>query len=225
VAVTPADPGFPLWETYPSLEGMGLRQRFLLRHPEIDVDGERAEVLQRLRPWHEDQVRNLGFVPSTLQLAEQVHGPSVAVAEPGGGLAAGADALVAKAPGVLLGIYVADCAAVYLADPVSGAFGLVHSGKKGTELGIVPAALAAMNAHFGACVAEVRVQISPCIRPPAYEVDFAAEIRRQCLEAGVQPGHLTDAGVCTSGDLRRYYSYRMEKGRTGRMLALLGKPS
>jgi copper oxidase (laccase) domain-containing protein len=40
----------------------------------------------------------------------------------------------------------------------------------------------------------------------------------------VRPEHLADAGVCTSGDLRRYYSYRMEKGRTGRMLALLGKP-
>lgn len=222
MAAAPVDP--PLWESFPALAGLGLSQRFLLRHPEIDVDGERAEVLERLRPWHEAQVRDLGFDPAALQLAEQVHGAGVALADPGGGLAEGADALIAQAPGVLLGIYVADCAAVYLVDPVSGAFGLVHSGKKGTELGIVPATLAALGAHFGSRAEDVRVQISPCIRPPAYEIDFAAAIRRQCLEAGVRPEHLADAGVCTSGDLRRYYSYRMEKGRTGRMLALLGKP-
>jgi copper oxidase (laccase) domain-containing protein len=29
-------------------------------------------------------------------------------------------------------------------------------------------------------------------------------------------------GVCTACDLERYYSYRVEKGKTGRMLALLG---
>ena len=31
-----------------------------------------------------------------------------------------------------------------------------------------------------------------------------------------------DSGVCTACDINRYYSYRAEKGKTGRMLALLG---
>jgi polyphenol oxidase len=31
-----------------------------------------------------------------------------------------------------------------------------------------------------------------------------------------------DSGVCTACDLDHYYSYRAEKGKTGRMLALLG---
>jgi copper oxidase (laccase) domain-containing protein len=31
-----------------------------------------------------------------------------------------------------------------------------------------------------------------------------------------------DSGVCTACDLDRYYSYRVEKGKTGRMLALVG---
>jgi copper oxidase (laccase) domain-containing protein len=30
-----------------------------------------------------------------------------------------------------------------------------------------------------------------------------------------------DSGICTACDLDRYYSYRAEKGKTGRMLALL----
>ena len=64
------------------------------------------------------------------------------------------------------------------------------------------------------------VQLSPCIRPPHYEVDFAAEIIRQCRALGVQ--HIHDSGTCTACDLARYYSYRAEQGKTGRMLAVIG---
>jgi copper oxidase (laccase) domain-containing protein len=51
-------------------------------------------------------------------------------------------------------------------------------------------------------------------------VDFAAEIVRQCRALRVQ--HIHDSGICTACDLGRYYSYRAEKGKTGRMLAVLG---
>ena len=74
--------------------------------------------------------------------------------------------------------------------------------------------------RFGSDPANMIVQLSPCIRPPHYEVDFAAEIVRQCRELGVKTIH--DSGVCTACDLDRYYSYRAEKGKTGRMLASIG---
>jgi copper oxidase (laccase) domain-containing protein len=77
-----------------------------------------------------------------------------------------------------------------------------------------------MIERFGSDPANMIVQLSPCIRPPHYEVDFAAEIVRQCRALGVQ--HIHDSGTCTASDLGRYYSYRAEKGKTGRMLALLG---
>ncbi|MFV1995218.1 MAG: laccase domain-containing protein, partial [Verrucomicrobiales bacterium] len=64
---------------------------------------------------------------------------------------------------------------------------------------------------------------SPCIRPPDYEVDFAAGIRQQCCERGVPPEQVHDEGISTVSAPDRYYSYRAEKGRTGRMLALLGR--
>jgi len=108
---------------------------------------------------------------------------------------------------------------VYLVDPVRNAIGLVHSGKKGTELRIVADAIRALEQHFGSRASDLIVQLSPCIRPPHYEVDFAAEIVRQCRDQGVTCVH--DSGVCTACDLDRYYSYRAEKGRTGRMLAFL----
>jgi copper oxidase (laccase) domain-containing protein len=77
-----------------------------------------------------------------------------------------------------------------------------------------------MIERFGSDPANMIVQLSPCIRPPHYEVDFAAEISRQCRTLGVQQLH--DSGTCTACDLGRYYSYRAEKGKTGRMLAMIG---
>jgi copper oxidase (laccase) domain-containing protein len=130
-----------------------------------------------------------------------------------------ADALVTRDPNVLLGILVADCCAVFLVDPRRNAIGLAHSGKKGTELNVVGAAVKKMAAEFGSDPADLVAQLSPCIRPPDYEVDFASEIVRELERAGVR--RVFDSGENTAKDLERFYSYRMEEGRTGRMLALL----
>jgi len=132
---------------------------------------------------------------------------------------AGCDGIITNQREVALGIHVADCCAVYIVDPRKPAIGLVHSGKKGTELGVVANAIAQMHAHFGSNSADLVVQLSPCIRPPHYEVDFAATIIGQCRAQGVKQIH--DSGICTACHPDLYYSYRAEKGRTGRMLALL----
>lgn len=214
-----------LWMSFPALAAQpGFAHRFTLRHPEINVDAERPVVVERLWAWHRQQAEELGFAHTSLCIADQVHGADVAVVDgPQDQTIANADGIISNTPGVLIGIYVADCCAVYLADPRSGAFGVVHSGKKGSELGITRHAIEKMRTHFGTAPADLHVQLSPCIRPPAYEIDFAAQIRHQAVEAGVPPAQVHDTGLCTSSDLRRFYSYRMEKGRTGRMLALLGR--
>ena len=51
-------------------------------------------------------------------------------------------------------------------------------------------------------------------------IDVAAKIIEQCRKRGVKNVH--DSGVCTACHPDLYYSYRAEKGKTGRMLALLG---
>ena len=132
----------------------------------------------------------------------------------------GCDGLITNQRRVALGIYVADCCAVYIIDPKTPAIGLVHSGRKGTELAVVTNAINQMVHCFSSDPANMIIQLSPCIRPPHYEIDFAAEIMRQCRAFGVKEIH--DSGICTACDLDRYYSYRAEKGKTGRMLALIG---
>src|SRR2546430_11848757 len=74
--------------------------------------------------------------------------------------------------------------------------------------------------RFESNPAKMIVHLSPCIRPPHYEIDSASKIIRQFRTLDVQ--HIHDSGTCTACDLGRYYSYRAEKGKTGRMLAVLG---
>lgn len=196
----------------------GVRATFLPRISGVDVDADRATALERLRPHHEEILSQQGFDPCTLATAEQVHGADVAVVEQPG-FYPGVDALVTARPDVCLGIYVADCAAVYLADRAGRAVGLVHSGRAGTEANIVGRTLEVMRDRFGVAPTDLVVQISPCIRPPLYETDFAAAIVDQALAFGVRD--VWDDGVCTGANVQQYYSYRVEKGRTGRMLAVV----
>lgn len=208
-------------ETFPALEALPfLRAAFVQRCAGIDVRADRETVMLRLWSVHRQTADAQGFSGLPFATAEQVHGEQVARVERAEGRPEpGADGLVTSSREVCLAIYVADCAAVFLADKKGRALGLVHSGKKGTELGIVPAAIARMRAEFGCAPSDLVVQISPCIRPPHYEVDIAARIAVQAREAGVRDIH--DCGKCTASDPGRYYSYRRELGRTGRLLALL----
>ena len=210
-------------ERFAALDAVaGIQHAFVARVAGIDVASDKAEALRRLDGVHREARRSLGLDGFPFVTAEQVHGREIAVID--ASISAdrrveGVDGLITNQARMTLGIYVADCGAVFLVDPVKRAIGLVHSGKKGTELGIVDRATDLMHERFGSDPADLIVQLSPCIRPPHYEIDFAAEIVRQCGARGVQQVH--DSGICTACDLDRYYSYRAEKSRTGRMVALL----
>jgi len=222
-----ASPVHNLVETFPALEALeGLRHGFLLRQPGIDVSVDREAALARLQGAHRELLHALGVPPGQLATGQQVHGHSVEPCDDPFGPAAphfpDCDGLVTATPGQYLGVYVADCGAVFLVDPVRRACGLVHSGRKGSELGIATRAIALMCERYGSRPQDLVVQLAPCIRPPAYEVDFAARIRADCVAAGVPASQVHDCGTCTSSDPERYYSYRMEQGKTGRLFAVVG---
>ena len=155
-----------------------------------------------------------------LVTAEQVHGRVIAVLiEAMASPIPGVDGLITRTRGLTLGITVADCAPVWIVARDGSAGALVHSGKKGTELGIVPQAIRQLLEVANLAPSDLRLVIGPCIRPPCYEVDFAARIRKQAYESGIRDIH--DSQICTACHPERYYSYRREQGLTGRMLATL----
>ncbi len=150
--------------------------------------------------------RQFGF--PALARADQPHGAGVAIVTTPGAVT-GADALVTRQRNLPLLIRCADCAPVFIVDRKTPAIALVHSGKKGTLANVVGQTLKQMpNADFAF--------IGPCIGPCHYEMDLWSEIEKQL--AGLE---VHNPRICTACHLDRYFSYRAERGNTGRMFALL----
>lgn len=200
--------------------------RFITRIPEVPVSTNRNAVIDALTPYHEQVLKDVGINPKLLRRAQQVHGNKVALVGDIGCSypVEGADALYCGGKAdCCLGIYVADCAAVWVYDTVTGCRGLAHSGKLGTQQNIVGALLRSMQKNLGVNPADCIAVISPCIRPPHYEVDIPTAIKAQLAEAGIAEDNIIDSGLDTAADIETFYSYRVEKGNTGRMLALFGR--
>lgn len=205
----------------------GVRAGWIERIPNLPITGGRDEAMNLLRPAHEAAVAELAGPSALWWRAEQVHGNAVAMvpecqqitAPDGLPVVPAVDGLITGEAGVVLAIYAADCGAIWLADRKTGAIGLLHSGKNGTEANIFQVALDRMAEHFDTHPRDVTAVLGPCIRPPDYEVDFAAKIGDQAERAGV--GNFIDCGLNTASDLARFYSYRKELGKTGRMMALI----
>ncbi len=194
--------------------------RLIGRIPKVEVALERDAAMAALAPHQFNLLIEQGLGSFPLVTAEQVHGNHVAfVREPSSSPIPNSDGLLTTVRGITLGISVADCAPVWLVAKDGSAGGLLHSGKKGTELGIVPEGIRSLCSMTTLSPKDLILVIGPCIRPPCYEVDFAAEIRRQAHEAGLTD--ILDDCICTACHPERYYSYRRELGLTGRMLATL----
>ena len=208
-------------ETFPALSEIAVvRHGFIGRVPGLDVKVERETALARLDEFHAAARARAGLGDRVFITAEQVHGTEVAVVDfQTTAPVADADGLITNDPRVCLGIHVADCGPVFLVDPARRVIALLHSGRRGSELGITTAAIGKMQREFGCDPARLIVQLGPCIRPPLYETDFAAAILAQARAAGVRAVH--DCGACTGANAGRYYSYRVERGKTGRLLAFL----
>jgi YfiH family protein len=79
------------------------------------------------------------------------------------------DGLITAAQEAVLCVKVADCMPIYLFDRKNGAFGLLHSGWKGT--GIVSDAVRLMKARFGSNPSNLAVILGPCIGPCCYYIE------------------------------------------------------
>ena len=193
---------------FPELEARGLLHAFTLRSVPPLISADVPQILEE------------AGLPKDYGIGEQTHGMGVAVVNQGGNgkVIPAVDALITRQKNLSLVIRVADCGPVWIHCEKTGAIGLVHSGRKGTEAGVVGATIRRMREEFGSEPSSMMALLGPCIRPPHYDVNFAGEILRQLEREKV--GKVVDSGLCTASDLTRFYSYRAERGQTGRHFAV-----
>lgn len=184
-----------------------------------------------------------------VQFATQVHGRVVAAVAAGDPPAATArrqaDALVTAAPATCVGVYVADCVPIVVADARTGACAAVHAGWRGTVAGVLGETLAHLVREQGARPEDLRVAIGPSIGPCCFEVgpevvaaveeadpgaraegavvalaprdhvDLWVLNQRQALSFGVPASAIDVARLCTSCDETRFFSYRRDHSKNG----------
>jgi hypothetical protein len=178
----------------------------------------------------------------------QVHGARVVWASAANELG-DADAVLAREPGLRVGVATADCVPVLL---VAGdAVGAVHAGWRGLAAGVIENALRELaNAAPGEAIAAA---IGPCIGGCCYEVDapVLGPLRERygalldCALAPARPGHArldlgvlaqlalaragvppaaigTGARLCTHCDATRFHSFRRDGAAAGRLVHWIG---
>lgn len=182
------------------------------------------------------------LLPQPPRWLAQVHGSTVVDADLLQAVPQ-ADASVARLPGTVCAILVADCLPILLTDRAGTCVGAAHAGWRGLAGGVIANTVARMPAP----AAELMAWIGAGIGPDAFEVgddvyaaycDHLPERRSafRALRAGkwlcnlpaLARDELQRCGVtrvyggdlCTYRDARRFYSYRRD-GATGRMAALI----
>lgn len=113
-------------------------------------------------------------LPPPLFVARQVHGNVIRRVRMGDDperlARTEADGLCTDAAGLALGVFVADCVPILIADPRTGACAAVHAGWRGTVLGIAGEAVRTLERELGARPADLRVALGPAIGPCCFEV-------------------------------------------------------
>ena len=133
--------------------------------------------------------RAMGVERERLLLVSQVHGADVAVARrgrPGTWVRPQADVLVTDDPASAIGVRVADCAPVLLADRRQHVVAAAHAGWRGTVQRAAVAAVDMLRKEFGSAPGDLTAAIGPCLGPCCGEM--GEEVVQAFREAGHDDG-------------------------------------
>jgi YfiH family protein len=110
----------------------------------------------------------LDLARDRIRLISQVHGIGIAAIHKetsGAWTPPTADGIVSDDNRVALGVRVADCAPILLADSTRPAVAAVHAGWRGTMQGIAAVAVASLTLEFGCRAEDLVAAIGPCLGP------------------------------------------------------------
>ena len=185
----------------------------------------------------EARARLRSLLPGEPRWLHQVHGARVVDADRLASVEK-ADAAVARTPGTVCVVKIADCMPVLLADEAASVVGAAHAGWRGLAGGVLEATVDAM----GAPPSELYAWLGPAIGPQVYEVgeDVRAAIGEPASAfRATRPGHwlldlyavararleakgvrIYGGGYCTCTERERFFSYRRDRGQS-RMAAAI----
>lgn len=163
------------------------------------------------------------------------------------------DGLYTNETGILLALCFADCVPLYFIAPKHGMIGIAHAGWKGTVKNIAGEMVRLWHERERIPLEDIVVAIGPSIGSCCYIVDdrvidaaekvlgakealpyreisvgqYALDLkelnRLLLIKEGVREQHIKVSNYCTSCAANVFFSHRRDNGRTGRMMAFIGR--
>lgn len=156
----------------------------------------------------------------------------------------GTDAMVTSLTGMPLTMFFADCVPVVLVQPAARIVGIAHAGWRGVSEGVLEATVAEMCDAYSCDPAHLLAYVGPSIGPCCYEVgndrvelfrrrfgrgavaeddrvDLGGLVETSLDRLGVQPENIAAVRLCTADNTHDFFSFRAEKGETGRHAAIV----
>lgn len=187
--------------------------------------------------------------PEVVKLAKYrgIDPPKDFIANP----SAGIDACISNSRGLFLAILPADCAPVFVYDPQTHYFGIIHAGVLGAFSEIVPHTIRLMETWCKSDPRDLLCYIGPCVTSKIYhltssglwqnvllgkvdqklaeEFDLKLFLNSQLLSIGVRSENIEISAHCTGSETDLFFSnYSVktleQKKKQGRNLALIGRP-
>ena len=156
------------------------------------------------------------------------------------------DALITNIPHIMLTILTADCVPILMYDKKEKVVSIIHAGWRGTQKNIVQKTIQKMQEVYDTNPQDIIAFIAPSIRKCCYEVtkevakhflhmpqtliqkkdkyrlDLATVNKNHLLESGVKEKNIEISSLCTSCEVETLFSYRKEKGCSGRFMNIIG---
>ncbi len=161
------------------------------------------------------------------------------------------DYMITAAVNIPLLIMTADCVPILIYDQKNKVIAAIHAGWNGTLRRIIEKVLTEMQINFGTKNEDVYAAIGPCIKQCCYEIgENVAKIAREnftsneleqiiknrngknflnlqlanqlaLIDKGLSIKQIDILDFCTSCNVEKFFSYRKENGKTGRMGAII----
>ena len=190
-----------------------------------------------------NRARLRSALPNDPTWLKQVHGNNVIEADELGTGHPEADASVARSPGAVCAVLVADCIPVFFSNRAGTVVAVSHAGWRGLARGVIERTVTAtgerpqdLMAYLGPGIGPLAFEVGPDVRD-AFLVDapqdaeafaprsagkWLADLfmlaRHRLQRAGLH--EIFGGGMCTYSNPERFFSYRRDR-ETGRMAALI----
>ena len=187
--------------------------------------------------------KEVGFDPTTLTIPQQIHSSNVSVCSLPGKISE-CDGTFTNQSDLVCSIQVADCLPIFFAHRFELIFGLVHAGWRGLVNNIIlESGLLLKKCNYD--LSEFEVIIGPSIQKCCFEVgpdivdnfnsryvkninsnkvkvDLQKLAFDKFLEIDFKKNNIYQMDDCTLCNSEKYYSYRKDGVKAGRMIGLIG---